>query len=98
MQTIQDLINEMQSYGLLININKVIYSKIDRCPTKTKPRVNNGWYIVHCNGDLITAFYGDYQKGAHKIKWCNKRKLSKLDKSQQIANYLHYKQQLELEI
>ena len=97
MQNLQDLIREMQSYGLLINENTIVHHKIGRCATRNKPRAKNGWYIIHCSNDLITAFYGDYQKGKQSITWCSKQQLSQQDKKQQYANYLQYQQQINLD-
>lgn len=97
MQNMQDLINDMQSYGLLINKHKIVHNKIGRCATRNKPKSKNGWYIIHINGDLITALYGDYQQGKNPIKWNNKTKLTSQERKQQQTDYIKYQQQLDQE-
>jgi phage/plasmid primase-like uncharacterized protein len=97
MQNLQDLMNEMQSYGLLIDINKVTYGKIGRCPTKNKPRVKNGWYRIFQRDTFIVAVFEDFQQGK-RITWCSKQKLSKKDRQQAQQYITEYNEQRKIEI
>jgi hypothetical protein len=97
MQNMQNLINDMQSYGLLIIESKIVYSKIGRCATKTKPRSQNGWYRIFQRDTFIVAVFEDFQQGK-RITWCSKQKLSIKDKQQVQQYILEYNEQREIEI
>lgn len=63
MKTIHDLVQNMQTYGLLVNeANIKINNKINRCGTREKPKSANGWYRIFDNQDSIGAVFGDFQK------------------------------------
>ncbi len=89
-----DLINAMQSHGLNINLQKLVFNKIGRCGNKNKPNSKNAWYIAFDNGTFSSAVFGDFQTGISQT-WCSKKRLSFQEKQQQQANAIETQQQLD---
>lgn len=95
---ISSLLQEMQSYGLRINANKLVHGKIVRCPTNNKPSKKNGFVLVFFNSTFTYALYGDYQQGGDILKWNSKQRLSSAEKQQVQEHIAEYHKQRELEI
>jgi|SRR6185437_16511187 len=96
MKTINDLISDMQGYGLLINISNLkTNGRLIRCATSNKPRSKNGWYCIYESNNFINAVFGDHKQN-NTIKWCSKQRLSSIEKNQIRANFKEYQKQAEL--
>ena len=97
MKTITDFANYAYSNGVLIEPHKIVYDRIQRWGTQTRPRSKNGWSRVYCNGDCINAVFGDFQLCGEPIKWHNREKLTHTDRIGVKAAYLEARRQRELE-
>lgn len=89
-----DVINAMQSHGLNINSQKLVFNKIGRCGNQNKQNSKNAWYLIFDNGTFSSAVFGDFQTGIRET-WCSKKRLSFQEKQQQQANYVEAQKQLE---
>ncbi len=94
MQTLHNLVHAMQSHGLNINSQKLVFNKIGRCGTQNKPNSKNAWYIAFDNDTFSSAVFGNFQTGTRQT-WCSKCKLSFQERNQQKVNYAQAQKQLE---
>jgi len=84
-----ELLNQLHAYGLIIDGSPRLDSGIVRCKTEDNPHKKNGWYIgftKYLNGkDYIICKYGDWSRDTegHTYKsWQGNSKLSHDDLEQ----------------
>lgn len=99
MSELEELIKEMQSYGLLPDITKIYHAKHGvryRCRTKNKPQHKNGEYCIYYNTTSIGAYFIDYQVGI-KHKWHSKQQnLSTAERQSRIKSIQDSKRREEV--